>query len=182
MSASRNTIEVQKLMKKSKVVSTCGMMSALAVVIMFIGAITGLGVYIAPMIAGFIIVPVGNAYGKKYHIMLWLCISIICFMLITDIEQNLIFFTTFGLYPIIRPFFQKLPEKIGFIAKLIFFTIVFGLVELLVIWVLVPQAADSIMMILLIITSDICFMLYDRLIPYADAVIEKYLGKIIKRL
>jgi len=25
-------------------------------------------------------------------------------------------------------------------------------------------------------------MLYDRLIPFADAIIEKYLGKIIKRL
>jgi len=173
---------MQKPMRKSKVVSTCGVMSALAVVIMFIGAITGLGVYIAPMIAGFIIVPVGNAYGKKYHIMLWLCISIICFMLITDIEQNLIFFTTFGLYPIIRPYFQKLPQKAQLIAKLAFFTIVFGLVELLVIWVLVPQAADSIMMILLIITSDVCFMLYDRLIPFADAIIDKYLGKIIKRL
>ena len=54
--------------------------------------------------------------------------------------------------------------------------------ELLVIWVLVPQAADSIMMILLIVMSDVCFMLYDRLIPYADAIIEKYLGKIIKKL
>ena len=169
-------------MKKSKIVSTCGMMSALAVVIMIIGAVLGVGVYISPMIAGLMLVPVGNAYGKKYHVLMWLCVSVICFMLVTDIEQNLIFFFTFGLYPIIRPLFQKLPEKVGFIAKLVFFTVAFGLIELAVILYLIPQAADPGMMIILIVVSDLCFMIYDKVIPFADAIIDKYLGKIIRKL
>jgi hypothetical protein len=78
-------------MKQSKIIADCGMMTAVSVVIMILGSILGLGMYASPMIVGLCLIPIGNKYGKKYHILSWVAVSILCFILIANVEQNLMF-------------------------------------------------------------------------------------------
>ena len=159
----------------------CGMMAALSVVVMALGAALGLGMYVSPMIAGICLIPVGNAYGKKYQTMLWIAVSILCFILVPNIEENLMYLCLFGCYPIIRPYFQKLPNGIRFVAKLAFFTVVFAGLELLIMSVLVPETMGVGMMIALIVLGDVTFMMYDFVLPRAELLLSKRLGNFIKR-
>ena len=87
----------------------------------------------------------------------------------------------FGCYPIIRPYFQKLPNGIRFVAKLAFFTVVFAGLELLIMSVLVPETMGVGMMIALIVLGDVTFMMYDFVLPRAELLLSKRLGNFIKR-
>ena len=157
------------------------MTAALCVVIMLLGAVLGLGIYISPMLAGIGLIPVGNTYGKKYHTMLWIAVSILCFMLVPNVEENLMFLCLFGCYPLIRPFFQKLPGVISLIVKLLFFTVVFATLELMIVRVLVPEPVGNGLLILLVLLGVITLMLYDFILPLAEVVLSKRIGKLINR-
>ncbi len=167
-------------MRQSKMIAMCGMMAALSVVVMALGAAVGLGMYVSPMLAGVCLIPVGNAYGKKYQTILWVAVSVLCFILVPNIEENLMYLCLFGCYPIIRPYFQKLPNAVRFMAKLLFFTIVFAALEVLIMRVLVPETIGVWMMAALIVLGDITFMMYDYVLPRAELLLSKRLGKYIK--
>ena len=74
---------------ETKRIALCGVMAALSVVILLLGAVLGLGIYLAPVVAGLILVPVGRSYGAKSQIMLWLAVSVLAFLLVPDIEEKL---------------------------------------------------------------------------------------------
>ena len=85
-------------MKQAKRIAECGMMTALSIVVMVVGAVLGIGLYASPMIAGLLLIPLGRKYGVRYHLALWLAVSLLCFLLVPEIEQNLVYFSFFGSY------------------------------------------------------------------------------------
>lgn len=167
-------------MNKTKRIALCGMMAALAVVVMVLGAVLGLGIYLSPMLAGLCLIPVGTAYGRKYHAVLWLAVSALSFLLVPDIEENLMFFCLFGCYPLLREMFQKLPKVLRFLAKLVFFAAVFGLLELLVVKVLVPEPLGVPLLLGIIALGVVTCMVYDFVLPRMAFLLQKKLGNIIK--
>ena len=86
--ADANKIAGGCFMRKSNVIAHCGMMAALSIVVMILGAALGLGLYISPMIAGLCLVPIGQKFGEKYQWMLWAVVSLLCFILVPEIEQT----------------------------------------------------------------------------------------------
>ncbi len=167
-------------MKKTKIITLCGMMAALAVVIMILGGILELGMYAAPMLSGLCLITVGKKYGRKYHLAMWGVVSVISFILVPQIEQNLMFLCLFGLYPIIYPCFRKMPKALEIITKLLYFNIVTVSIEALVMLVLVPEMIDTAMTLALLIMGNITFVLYDFVIPRAELIFEKYLGRFLR--
>ena len=167
-------------MKQTKRIALGGIMSALCVVIMMIGAIIGLGVYVAPMIAGICLIPTGKKYGKGYHTMLWIIVSILSILLVPDIEEGLMFLCLFGLYPIVQPYFQRLPRIARLIVKLLYFNVVIIAVEAFVMILLVPEAMPPVMMAVLLVLGNVTFILYDAVIPRAERLLDSTLGRIIK--
>lgn len=168
-------------MKKTKAVALGGIMSAMCVVIMLLGALIGVGVYVAPMIAGICLIPAGKKYGVKYHISLWLVVSILSFLIVPDIEESLMFLTLFGFYPIVYPYFQRLSKLPRIIVKLAYFNVVVVSVEYVVIKFFLPEAVDIPMAMLLWVIGNATFLLYDRVIPRSDRLLEKNIGKLIKK-
>lgn len=158
----------------------CGMMAALSTVVMLLGAALGLGMYLSPMVAGICLIPVGRKYGKKYHVILWIAVSLLSFMLVPNIEENLMFLCLFGCYPILRPYFQKLPPGLKIVVKLLFFNVVFIGLEILIMTVLVPETMGTIVMVILILLGNVTFVCYDLVMPYVEQLLAKYLGKILK--
>ena len=55
----------------TKRMETCSMMTALSVVLMLLGGILELGMYACPLFVGLAFVPIGEKYGRKYHIILY---------------------------------------------------------------------------------------------------------------
>ena len=107
-------------MKYTRAVALCGVIAALSIVLMAVGGLLGIGLYAAPMLAGLCLLPAGRFLGVKYHVMLWLVVSALSFLLVPDVEQNLMFLCLFGCYPILRPALQRLPRMLRPLCRLLF--------------------------------------------------------------
>ena len=162
-------------MGQTKRLTICAMMAAVSVVLMLLGAVLQLGTYAAPLLTGMVLIPIGNRYGRKYQVMLWLVISVLCFMLIPAAEQNMMFAGLFGWYPIAYPTLQKLPRLMRLPVKLLLFNGVVLALEALIILVLVPEAIDSAMLVLLLLLGNVMFLLYDNVVPKFEVIARKYL-------
>lgn len=167
-------------MNQTRKIALCGMMSALSVVIMAIGAVLGIGIYAAPMLAGLLILPLGMMLGRREQLLVWISVSLLCLMLISDWEQNLMYLCLFGPYPILYPLFQKLPKGLRLMSKLAFFNLVTVVAEALVLLVLVPEPLSAGMIIALLALGNLTFLLYDRLIPLFALILHKHLNRILK--
>ena len=168
-------------MKKTKPIALGGIMSAMCVVIMLVGAIIGVGVYVAPMIAGLCLIPTGRKYGVRYHALLWITVSVLSVLIVPDIEESLMFFVLFGFYPIAYPYFMKLPRIVRFIAKLVYFNAVILVIEYLIITFFVPETLSFPMAIFLLGIGNFTFILYDKIMPKADRLLEKNIGRLVKK-
>ena len=162
----------------AKRMATCAMMAALCVVLMVLGAVLELGMYACPLLAGLCFIPVGQKYGRKYHIALYVASAILCLLLVPNIEENLIFIGLFGWYPIVRPYLQKLPPVLRWVAKLAVFNAAIVAVEWLVMTVFVPEIVGGALLWVLLILGNVTFLAYDFVIPRVD----KLMGRIIKFL
>lgn len=162
----------------TKRMATCSMMAALCVVLMVLGAILELGMYACPLFAGLCFIPIGQKYGRKYHITLYVASSILCFLMVPNMEENLMFVCLFGWYPIVRPVLQKLPKVIRWICKLVIFNVVVIAIEWLVMTILVPEAIGGTLLWVLLILGNITFLAYDFMIPKMEVL----MGRITKLL
>lgn len=52
-------------MKKTRKIALCGLVSAIALIVMLLGNLIGVGTYASPMIAGILLTAVGMSAGKK---------------------------------------------------------------------------------------------------------------------
>lgn len=145
---------------------------------MLLGSFMGLGMYMAPMFVGWCLIPVGKKYGTKYQAMLWIVIGFLCLMLVSDIEQNLMFIGLFGWYPIVRSRLQKLPRALRLFVKLVLFNVVIISLESLVLWLLFPEPLESWMAIVLLLLGNLTFLFYDFAFPVFELLAERYLKKI----
>jgi len=163
--------------KQSKCMASCGIMAALGVVLMLLGSVLGLGMYLAPMLVGLCLVPIGKAYGKKYQLLLWIAISLLSIMLVPNVEQNLMFLCLFGWYPAFRPVLQKLPLTLCLGLKLAIFNAIVIPLELLIMFVLVPETTGTVFAAILLVLGNITFLCYDFAIPAFELIMEKYLKR-----
>lgn len=159
----------------------CGMAAALSIVLLLIGSIAELGMYAAPMFAGMLLVPIGNRFGRKYHVLLWLVVSLLGFMLIPSPEQNLMYLCLFGCYPILWPLFMRIKRRwLRIAAKLLFFNLVVVAVEALVMLLLVPESLGTALAAALLVLGNLLFIMYDFLVPRTEALLKKLAGRIKK--
>ena len=166
--------------KKSKRIAVCGVMAALGVVIMMLGAFLGVGTYLAPMLVGVCLIPVGREWGARYQILLWIAISLLCLMLVSDPEENLMFLGLFGWYPVVRPVLQKLPPVLRGIVKLLLFNVAVIALELLVLLVLAPESIGTALTVLLLVLGNVTFFVYDLVIPRFEILIFKFWKQIFR--
>lgn len=148
--------------------ATCGIMVAVCVVLMLLGAVLELGIYAAPMFAGLCLVPLGEKWGRKYQTTLWVAVSLLSFLLVPNVEETLIFFGFFGWYPILRPTLQRLPQPLRLAVKLLLFNGVIAVIEAVVLFLLVPEDITGIFLLVLLAMSNLVFLLYDSIVPKTD--------------
>ena len=91
-------------------VSLCGVTSALALLIMFMSGIFPMLDYALPMYAGFTMVVVIVEANRKWALMTYITVSVLCLFLTPNYQASFLFILFMGYYPILR---YSL-EKIGF--------------------------------------------------------------------
>jgi len=163
-------------MIRSKRLAACALVTSLCVVVMLLGAVLELGIYAAPMVCAVALLPVGQKYGRKYQLLVWLAVSLLSFMMVPNPEQNLLFFGIFGWYPIARPVLQRFPRMLRIVFKLALFNAVVIAVEALVMLVLVPESMGLGLMLVFILLMNILFLCFDRILPLA----EYFMTRLIK--
>lgn len=154
----------------SKRTATCAMTAALCVVLMVLGAVLELGMYASPLFAGLCLIPIGQKYGRKYHITVYAAAGILCFLLVPNMEENLMFAGLFGWYPILRPSLQKLPGLPRWICKLAVFNAAVIAIEWLVLTLLMPEITPDALLWVLLVLGNITFLAYDFMIPRLEIV------------
>ena len=156
--------------EQSRRMAVCSVTAALGVVVLLLGAVLELGMYVCPMVVGLCLIPVGRRFGVKYQLLLWIVISLLSFFLVPNPEENLVFAGLFGWYPVLQPRMQKLPKLLRTLLKLLLFNVVVIALEALVLYVLVPEAIDSAMLILLLLLGNVMFVMYDRVVERFDVI------------
>ena len=159
--------------KRTRAMAICAMLAALSVVLMLLGAVLELGMYACPLFVGLCFVPVGQKYGRKYHVTLYAATCILCFLFVPNVEENLLLAGLFGWYPIVRPGLQKLNKWLGWIIKMLIFNASVVAIEWLVMKVLVPEYEEGILLWILLILGNITFLAYDFLIPRWEIMTRK---------
>ena len=161
----------------TRAMAVCAMTAALSVVVMLLGAVLELGMYAAPLFAGLFFIPVGWRFGRKYHVMLYVVSSVLCFLLVPNVEENLMLAGLFGWYPIVRPWLQKLPKFLRLPLKLLVFNAAVIAVEALVLLVLVPESLGSVLLWIMLALGNVTFLLYDILIPRMTVLLDNVLKR-----
>ena len=151
-------------MKDTAKVAAGAMMAAVCVVIMLLGAVVDLGTYAAALLAGVAMIPYGQEYGRKYQLLVFAAAAVLSFMIVPNIEQNLMFLGLYGWYPALRPSLEKLPKALSYAAKFLVFNLCFISIEALVMLVLVPEAMGSLLFVIFIITANVTFNFAGKII------------------
>ena len=87
---------------KSREIALCGMLNALAVVLMNLGSLVPLATFCTPLLAMLVLLPVLEEYGSKMGWAAWFSVSVLSLLLVTDRETALVY-VFFGWYPMVRP-------------------------------------------------------------------------------
>lgn len=120
---------------KSKQLAACSILCALAVVILTLGAMIGIGTYAGPLLAIWVMTPVLEKYGSKAALMCWVVTSVLALIIVADKELVLVYIG-FGWYPVLKKKLDKLPKLPRLLLKLLVYLIVFAAVLALVVYVL----------------------------------------------
>lgn len=166
--------------KTSKRIAVCGVTAALDVVIMILGAFLGVGIYLAPMLAGVCLIPIGREWGAKYQILLWITIGLLSLMLVSDLEESLMFLGLFGWYPVLRNSLQRLPPVLRVASKLLIFNAAVIVLELFLLLVLVPGSMGTVLTVLLLVLGNAAFLVYDAAIPKFEGLAARYFKRIFR--
>lgn len=97
---------------KSREIALCGVMNALAVVIMNLGGIVPMATFCTPILAMIVLLPVLEEYGGKMGWCAWAAVSILSLLQVADRETAFVY-VFFGWYPMVRPAVNKIPTKLG---------------------------------------------------------------------
>ncbi len=162
----------------TKRMATCAMLTALSVVLMMLGGILELGMYACPLFVSLSFVPIGEKYGRKYHFSLYAATALLCFLLVPNWEENLMFAGFFGWYPMIRPVLQKLPKLLAWIAKLALFNGVVIAIEWMLMALIAPEAMGGILLWVLLAMGNVTFCAYDYLIPRTNVLMKRFVRQL----
>lgn len=174
-------------MKKSKLAALTGLLSALSVVLMFLGSVISVLSYIMPLISGLLMIIIGN-YSQKYSWIMFFVVSIISVFSLPDKECALTYLFFFGYYPIIKYKIDAVRSKLlCWIIKLLIFNtgiIASQFICFYVFGIPFDDVFGKWGIVILLLLANVVFAVYERMF-YSLSVIysrkyKKYVDKLLK--
>ena len=123
--------------QKSWAMAYCGIVAALCVALMLLGAVIPIAMFIAPAVAGFLVATVCVECGMQLALTAYAAVSLLALLFVPDKEVALIFVFLLGYYPLAKPKFERIrPAVLRIVCKLLLCNgtvlAMYGLVFLLV--------------------------------------------------
>jgi len=92
---------------KSRQMALCGLLTALAVVLMVLSGAIGIGTYCGPVLAMVALLPVLEEVGPKAAATVYVASALLGLLLVPEIELAMVY-AAFGWYPILRPHLARI--------------------------------------------------------------------------
>lgn len=105
-------------------VALCGVLSAVAMVLMFMSGIIPFGTFAFPMLSGIMLIAVVIEFNAKWAFAVYFAVSLLALLISADKEAVVYFIMFFGFYPIIKNFIERLRSKsIQYVLKYAVFNV-----------------------------------------------------------
>lgn len=161
---------MKKRQQKSWAMAYCGIVAALCVALMLLGAVIPIAMFIAPAVAGFLIATVCVECGMQMALTAYAAVSLLALLFVPDKEVALIFTVLLGYYPLAKPKFERIrPALLRCVCKLLLCNgavlAMYGLIYLLVPMGSISQELRATAMAATLVTlamGNVAFLLYDR--------------------
>jgi hypothetical protein len=167
----------------TKTLAVCAMLSALGVVLLYLGAFIEVLNLSAAVFASFVCIIAVAEYGGSAPWLIYGVVSALSLMLLPNKLPAVYFALFFGFYPILKAKLDKINSVVAWLLKEIVFNISLFLIIALSIFVFGLQNNDLIggglMLWALIALSEIVFVLYDIVL---GRLVVFYKVKLRKRL
>ena len=95
---------------KSRQMALCGLLTALAVVVMALAGAIGIGTFLGPMLAMAVLLPLLEEYGGKTAFLAYVATSVLGVLIVPELELALVY-GAFGWYPILRPKLNRISSR-----------------------------------------------------------------------
>ena len=156
--------------QKSWAMAYCGIVAALCVALMLLGAVIPIAMFIAPAVASFLIATVCMECGITMAWTAYAAVSLLGLLFVPDKEIALIFTVLLGYYPLVKPRFDRIrPRALQLVCKLLLCNgtvlAMYGLVFLLVPAGSISQELRTTALAVSLATlvmGNVAFVLYDR--------------------
>ena len=161
---------MKKNQRKSWAMAYCGIVAALCIALMLLGAVIPIAMFIAPAVAGFLIATVCVECGLQMALTAYAAVSLLALLFVPDKEVALIFTVLLGYYPLVKPKFERIrPALLRGVCKLLLCNgavlAMDGLIYLLVPMGSISQELRTTAMAATLVTlamGNVAFLLYDR--------------------
>lgn len=173
-------------MRKSKIIAFSGILSALSIVIITLGTVVTVFAYIAPVVAGIILISSIKNVNEKSAWLIYAVVSALTILFMPDKECSLTYIFFFGYYPIIKPHLMNIKNKfISYLFKFLIFNAGIVTSQLICFYIFGIPFDDFLGKwgaIILLGLANLLFILYDRMLSLVEILYMKKLYPIIKRL
>ena len=114
--------------KAGKRIALCGLLGALAIVIMFLFSMIGVGAYGGPFVASLVLIPIVDEYDAKTALVCYAAVAALGLLILPDRELA-VFFMCYGWYPVAETFISCIDCKpLQLIIKLVIYAAILGTV------------------------------------------------------
>lgn len=145
----------------------CGVMSALCLALMLISSLVPFLTYAMPALSGVLLIVVALSMGQSASLIIYICVSALSLLFVTDKECALLFVCFFGYYPFLKLRLDGMQSKLlRVVCKFLLFNTEVLLSQALMIYVFgIPLellAGLGLWTIpVLLLLANMLFMLYD---------------------
>ena len=173
-------------MKTAKTAAFAGVLTALSVVLLFVGVIITPLAYVLPIATGLLMILLIESVSVKSAVLTYFSTSFLSFILFGGKETVLFYVMFFGYYPILRLSLSKIKFKpLRFIIKLLIFNAAMAGVQLVLIYVFgIPfdNMFGKMGIALFFAALNLIFVLYDFTFDMLVMIYNKRLKRKISRI
>ncbi len=153
---------MENKMKQTRKLTTCAMLSALGVVLLWLGSATAVMEISMAVLASLCCVLAVIEYGKSTPWLIYAVTGALALILLPQKSTALMYLLFFGYYPILKEKFEKKPRWLSWVLKEVSFHAALIILLLLYKFIFTPAAADPFILYLLaVLLAEFVFPLYD---------------------
>ena len=176
-------------MKNSLKTALCGMAVALGTVFMLLASMLPFFEYAVPAAAGLLVLFVQAELSKPWAFGVYAATSLLGVFVVPNKEAVGMYIALFGLYPILKSFFDKLPKVLSYILKGVYFVADVLAVYYIMINLLFISSAQELMeditkvtLPLLLVCGLVAFIIYDRALMLLEMKYKMKYHKFVMKL